>query len=519
MNVCVKYFFEHSFSSSFFYLVPGGFDIDLASNTMVDRSTKAELQTPVYDLLAGQEYMTRPPVPPIYLFVIDVSYNAVSSGLYAAATKIIANALDGIPNQLGRTQVGLITLDSAIHFYQIPNSVEEDPKIFVVADLDDPFLPIVDGLLVNLSEARAGFENALGKIPSLFQKTQNTTSALGPALNAASKLMARYGGKIVLIQSAIPNVGQGKLNARDDARSYGTGKENALLQPVNNFYKTLATECVRNHICIDLFLFPKPFIDVATIGCAARFTGGSIFLYETSWDAKNQEAVQKFAGDLSRLVMDDTCLEAVCRIRASQGLTLGGYHGSFFLRSSDLLACPNVNRKHAYTAQITIDENLPGPIAYFQTAVLHTNTRGMRVIRVINAAIPVTDDPREIFAGVDVTALADLLLKMAAEKVFTSKLEDARDALLNKMIDILNAVKTTYSTGNVPQLLLPESMRLLPLLALSILKSPAIRAGTTTPPDLRSYYLALVKTLPVSASIALIYPYMFAIHLMAEEVS
>ena len=47
---------------------------------------------------------------------------------------------------------------------------------------------------------------------------------------------------------------------------YNTEKEKILFGPQDHFYKTLAVNCVDAGICIDLFLFPNNYIDVATIG-------------------------------------------------------------------------------------------------------------------------------------------------------------------------------------------------------------------------------------------------------------
>lgn len=484
----------------------------------IERSQRVELTQPVYEFIAPMEYMVRPPQPPVYLFLLDVTYNAVATGLVAMASRLITGVLDSIPNTQGRTRVGLMTVDSTIHFYQIPVTSESDPKMLVVSDLEEPFLPSPEDLLVGLAEGRAGLERALHKISTLFANTQVNSSALGPALSAAIKLLGPVGGKIVVLQTTLPMLGEGKLQARDDARLYGSPKESGLLQPATSYYKTLATECQRLQVCVDLFCFPRPYLDLATLGCVARFTGGHIYLYE-AWDGGSQEAVERLAGDLTDLLSTEMGLEAVIRIRASQGLSLGSYHGSFFLRSSDLLSLPNVNHQHAYTAQVSIEENIASQLACFQTAVLHTTCGGERRIRVLNAAYSVTDDARELFAHADVGALGDVLLKMAAEKVWSHRLEDARDALLNKITDILGAIKAIYQTGQNPQLLLPENLRLLPLLLLAILKSPPIRAGASLTPDVRSYYLALVKTLPVSESLALIHPFMFALHSLPDVVS
>lgn len=517
----------------YLFIVPSSFDYDPIAQKYVDRSNKAELTCPVYEFIAPMEYMVRPPQPPVYLFILDVSYAAIATGMVAAATRIIASCLDSIPAAHGRTRIGLMTVDSALHFYSIPSTRSsgnntEGCRMMVVPDLEDPVLPCPDDLLISLMPEEEGggggggksiFERTLKTISMLFNSTQNANNALGPALSAAIKLVGPIGGKVIVFQASLPSLGEGKLTMRDDPKTYGTAKENTLIQPATAFYKTLATECQRLQICVDLFTFnpsDNGYLDLATIGCVAKYTGGSVQYYER-WDAASVEMVETFASDLSALITREVGLEAVIRIRASQGLSLNNYHGSFFLRSADLLSLPNVNRSHSYSAQISIDENLPGQLACFQTAVLHTSCNGERRIRVINAAYPITDDPKEVFASADVGALGDLLLKMASEKVLQNRLEDARDALINKINDVLTAVKNLYQTGKNPQLLVPPSLRLLPLLMMAISKSPCLRTGITVRPDRRSYYLTLAKILCTTRSLALIYPYLFAVHLMGPE--
>jgi anaerobic selenocysteine-containing dehydrogenase len=53
------------------------------------------------------------------MFVIDVSYPAVQCGMVATAAATILESLDRIPNDEDRTKVGIITVDSSIHFYNL----------------------------------------------------------------------------------------------------------------------------------------------------------------------------------------------------------------------------------------------------------------------------------------------------------------------------------------------------------------------------------------------------------------
>lgn len=53
----------------------------------------------------------------------------------------------------------------------------------------------------------------------------------------------------------------------------------SLFQPQVGFYANLAKECVAQGCCVDLFLFPNQYVDVATLGVVPTSTGGSIYKY------------------------------------------------------------------------------------------------------------------------------------------------------------------------------------------------------------------------------------------------
>ena len=53
----------------------------------------------------------------------------------------------------------------------------------------DVFLPTPDGLLVNLNERRQLVTDLLKQLPTMFEKNMETGNALGPALQAAYKLL------------------------------------------------------------------------------------------------------------------------------------------------------------------------------------------------------------------------------------------------------------------------------------------------------------------------------------------
>lgn len=60
--------------------VPQLFDWDEARNQPGDRWARAELNHSVVEFVAPNEYMVRPPQPAVYVYLLDVSHNAVQSG-------------------------------------------------------------------------------------------------------------------------------------------------------------------------------------------------------------------------------------------------------------------------------------------------------------------------------------------------------------------------------------------------------------------------------------------------------
>lgn len=57
-------------------------------------------------------------MPPTYIFLIDVSYRAVSAGILPTIAESIKSCLDKLPGG-ERTHVGFITFDSSLHFYKL----------------------------------------------------------------------------------------------------------------------------------------------------------------------------------------------------------------------------------------------------------------------------------------------------------------------------------------------------------------------------------------------------------------
>ena len=501
--------------------VPQAFDWDATTQKSLDRWQRPELNSSVVEFIAPQEYMVRPPQPLVYLFVFDVSHASVTNGLLATSARCILESLDRIPNADRRTRVGFMAVDSSLHYFSIqPDQLvqeNEEPEVkdasmLVVSDLDEPFMPTPGDLLVTLTECRRNIEHFLTKLQGMFQNTQNTSSAMGPALRAGHRLISNIGGKITVLSSTLPNVGVGKLEMRENKASLGTSKEAALLQTGNSFYKSFAVECSKNQVSIDMFLFASGYQDVASLANLPRYTGGQTYFYP-AWNAARSEDAIKFAREFSDYLSAEIGLEAVLRVRATTGLRMNAFYGNFFNRSSDLCAFPAFPRDQAYVVEVAIDETISKQYICLQSAVLHTTCNGERRIRVATLAIPTTQSVADIYASADPQAITAYFSHKAVEKALSSGLEAAREALQSKLIEVLQTYRKELAGGNVGGggLQFPQNLRALPVLFLALMKNIGLRPSSQIPTDLRSAALCLLSTLPLPLLIQYIYPALYSL--------
>jgi hypothetical protein len=107
---------------------------------------------------------------------------------------------------------------------------------------------------------------------------------------------------------------------------------------------------------------------------------------------------------------------------------------------------------------------------------------GERRIRVITQALPTTSNLSEVFASADQVAIATLLANKAVERSLTHKLEDAREAVFQKLVDILQTYKssmTAAGAGASAQLSISDNLKMLPVLILGLLKNVSICGCST----------------------------------------
>ncbi len=420
-------------------------------------------------------------------------------------------------------------------------------------------------LLVPLASHSASVLALLEALPRMFAGTRILDSALGPALDAAYAISSAHGGKMVVVQAALPSLGPGKLRPREQPKLLGSEKEFLLLAPEAdsadaNFYKNKAVDFSRQQLSVDFFLFNPNYADVATLGSLSRYTSGQVFWYGGAPYASGfSEAGEgaRFRGDLLNDLTRTTAFEAVMRVRATKGVTITNFYGNFFIRGTDLLALPNATPDTAFSVEFAFDpaETLPvGGVVSVQAALLYTNAAGERRITVHTLARPVTTLLPELFKAADCDAVANLMAKVALDNCLRNGLAPARKYLHKTLVDIVRAYRLSHGAGALGGVggagglggmnarlpatqraagapgdlglppgapgadvstMLPECLETLPLLTLGLQKSHAYRGGDLVRSDERSALVYRVLSMPLAHSRPFIYPRLYALHNMA----
>jgi len=513
-----------------------------------DREQRPELSKGSVELVAPGEYMVRPPQPPVYVFAIDVSAPSVASGLVDIACATIKKSLDALPGA-PRTQVAIVTYDSSVHFYNLKASLKQ-PSMLTVPDLADLFVPLPDDLLVNLAESRDAVDMLLDALPAMHAGRPSPASCLGAALTAAYRVMGHVGGKLCVFQSQLPNCGEAALKNRENPRAYGTdgermlllaeqtrnGKATDALQP--SWYETRAIEFSRLQIGVELFVAPTgaAYVDLATLALLPKITGGQLYYYPAFSRPKD---AAKLEAELSRALTRPTGFEAVMRVRCTRGLRVSAFRGNYYVRGHDLLALPNCAPESVFALEIAHDAEAPltAGAASVQASLLYTTSSGERRIRVHTLVLPTSPDVGVVAASADVDVVANLLAKAAVEVTLKGGLDAARSRLQQRCIDVVAACRHGRSSASVggygapavrgaqPQApggpaqppKLPESLQLLPLYAMALLKSAAFRGGADVRADERTYTLQRLDGMAPEQTRSFVYPRLFALHKLPAQ--
>lgn len=490
-----------------------------------DIHRRKELRHGSIELIATKDYCTRKnPQPPAFMFLIDVSHNTVQSGALRVICDSILSSLDHMVGDV-RTKVGIITFNSTLHFYNL-NKDLDTPKRYIIGELDQSLLPIPSDLLVNYFDSKHIVKKVLQTIPDMYEtmlqngSIRDGENCLGSALNAGGRILGKIGGKLSVFLSSIPTLGINSLKNRESYSNYDTPKETEMLKPATSNFRDLALLFSKDQLCVDQYILTAQYTDIASLQPLSKFTAGSIKQYP-GFEAKRDGQTLKY--DIIRSLTREQGLEAVMKVRVSSGFKVKNFYGNFFIRGHDLLALPGVDSDKSFGFELQHTGSFVStPNACIQAAVLYTNSDGQRRVRIHNLILPLTSQLSDLFKHSDAKAVANLLAKRAIDDIPRNGLKTQREHVINTLVESLKSYQKNVrgqSGRSYHHLVLPDSLRLLPLITSGMLKHDAFAMNTEVRADARISAMNYLSTCSTVESALNFHPLLFAVHQIEDAES
>ncbi|KAK6645175.1 hypothetical protein RUM43_001451 [Polyplax serrata] len=485
----------------------------------VDRYERPELLLGAYEYLATKDYCrnNQSTEPPAFIFIIDVSYNNVKSGLVHLLCSKMKEIIRSLPrdegSEMSNMKVGFITYSSSVHFYNIKSCLAA-PQMLLVSDVNEMFMPLLDGFLCDPVESEIVIDLLMQEIPRQFADTRDTETILHPAIRAGLEALkaSDCAGKLLVFHSSLPIAdAPGKLKNRDDRKVLNTDKEKSVLAPQNNSYSSLGEECVKVGCSVDLFIFNNSYVDIATIGEVSRLTGGEIFKY-TYFQADIDG--ERFISDLKRDVSRQTAFDATMRVRTSTGVRPTDFYGHFFMSNTKDIELASIDSDKAVAVEIKHDDKLTEEDGvYIQVALLYTSCGGQRRLRILNLSLNICTQMADLYRTCDLDTLVNYFSKQGIFKLLESSPKQVKTDIMNRCANILACYrKNCANPSSVGQLILPECMKLLPLYVNTLLKSDAFSGGPDMTCDDRSFAMHCVMVMDLTVSVVYFYPRLISLH-------
>lgn len=492
-----------------------------------DVMERPELSKGSVEFIVPDAYTVRPPQEPIYVFVIDVSIFSVQCGLLPAAINALKECLYKVPEP-ERARVGIITFDRHVHYYNM-DAQFDTPRLLICPDINDPYAPVPpNNWLTPLEQGRDKIDAVCDLILSTYSKTEVAEVATGSALFSACEALAESGGRVMLLHTSLARIGVGKITREEVKRNYGTENERAMYtaDEKDAFYTKLADTCSKRQITVDMFLCGQLFADVATVGQVCSKTGGSVHF--SPYFGKNPvEDGQQLQREMERVVNRTIGFEAVLKVRCSTGLRVKDHFGHFMNRTGMDVEIAGVDSDKAIVVVLEHDDDLDeANDVFIQAALLYTTIQGQRCVRVHNLALQVAPLLTNVFRYTDLEANCAVYLRQASQWMKEKNSVKTREQLIDNCANVLfNYRKYCATASSSGQLILPESLKLLPLYTLATLKSPGVRANLTgargdnidVRADERATMLMMFESLPVESAVYAVYPRLYALHNMPKE--
>ena len=385
------------------------------------RASRDELTAPNYEIYADENYIKRPPMSPCLLFLIYVS-SVKAAEVLEIITKSLAEAL--IMNEFNeRTLVAFVLFDENVHLVCFKGGLK---IVTVGAGEDGVWLPVrIDDVVVNLRENLDRINDALDAV-NRFRGANSPN--LGAALEIVELLLAETGGKVFafLFEYYLDS---------------GHARELSLKPNIVSFENT-AAKFVRINVSCDLLVSAIGYCGLVNLAQLSVKTGGDIYYYK-------ETIASQLSTDIIYAVTKPRAWEGMIKLRVSPDWRISSIFGHFTIKN-DILLVPEISDQ-SYTYELSlVNELTSSHYFYAQLSILYTNEEGIRLIRVLNKKITLTDSASLILQCINQECLLNFYIKQAVTVMYKRDLMQAGKRYLKVRYEEIQAA-VQHSIGNWPE--------------------------------------------------------------------
>lgn len=463
----------------------------------------AELNTGTYEFRAGEQYLNGKGNKPVFLIAIENSKEAVELGVFHQVLTSLECLVDYVKSEYS---IGILTYDSlGISLYK-PGALEGG-----VVEIRNQNLEEVDNTeywescVLNIEREKDKLKEIIAKVLENFAYGPGCVS-IGHVVSFAEQLLKGNGGRLIIFNSSFGNYGTLRLVQATGIKPIHDVADKVYVEDPK--YAALANVCAESDLTIDIFACTNTVLNLTSLSVLCTRTGGDLYYFPQYTSHKDGERLHYY---LSHILTRFQATQVSLRVRCTFGLSVESYIGKFQRKGPVEVRIPTFDSDKSILIKLKYDTALAEEKDYYiQIAMLYTNTRSERIIRVFNTKVYTTLNFSNIFQNADIDVIVNSYMKIASNAIFDKSLNQIRTDLQGFVIKLMKKTRQLNNDSDFSKFRVPESLKLLPLYVSALKKLPAFTLASASL-ESRAFSLNAILSINVLASRLLLYPKIYEV--------